>query len=82
MLRAEELFILHQLPGAETLAQTEQQARLLAFTAEKAQTYLGELGARMQQATPLVRRAYPLDTVADVARSMRGTLEAHFGWWS
>jgi hypothetical protein len=78
-------FILQQLPGTETLAQTEPQARHLAFSAEEARTYLGELEARVHSAPtapPLAGRAYHLDTAADVARSMREALEVHLGRWS
>jgi hypothetical protein len=77
-------FVLQPLPGRETLAPTEPQARLLAFTAEEARTYLGELGARVaaaQKATPSRRAESHLETAADVARAMRTTLEEHLRGW-
>jgi hypothetical protein len=78
-------FMLRQLPGNENVCRMEGQARLLAFSAEEAVSYLRELFERVQFAKdrePPVRREYRLDTATDVARSMREALNERLASWT
>jgi hypothetical protein len=79
-LQVDADFLVGKLPGSATLAHTEGQARLLAFTAAEARVYLRELFERSNP--PDVRRAYHLDTAADVAAAMRETLDEHVRLWT
>jgi hypothetical protein len=80
-LQVDAEVLLQKLPGSANLAHTEQQARLLAFTAKEAVEYLRKPFERGQSApgseSSRVAREYCLDTAADVARAMRETLNQH-----
>src|SRR5262249_3851563 len=83
-MHIDPVVLLKELPGYDAVQQMEQVARLLAFSAEEALAFLradAEARRPAQQETPGVRREYKVDTVADVAQSMRAFLQERLEEW-
>jgi hypothetical protein len=83
-LHIDPVVLLKELPGYDAVQHMEQVARLLAFSAEEALSYLRaefESCRPAEDETPAVQRQYTIDTAADVARSMRAFLQEQLEEW-
>jgi hypothetical protein len=76
--------VLKELPGYDAVQQMEQVARLLAFSAEEALSFLraeAESCLPAEEEASAVQWEHTIDTAADVAQSMRTYLQERLEEW-